>query len=396
MNNTHPHPAFGKSNLVLLSITYLLYFGQLGVLVPYLGVFLDGRGFTSEQIGELFALITFARILGPNLWASMADKSGKGLRILQIGSFLTIATFFSVFFVNGFWGLTLSFALMMMFWTAVLPQLEVITLNCVESDATKYSRIRLWGSIGFILLTVIAGKAIDVYSSEAPIYASAGVLFCLFVASMMLKEPAVKEKGEQGEGSIWQKTTTWVFIAFILSALLLQVSFGPYYGFFALYLRDLGYSGQATGGFIALGVAVEVIIFLLAGKLIAKCGVRGILIISLLLTAARWVMLGYFADYLSILLLSQVLHAFSFGMTHAASVHFIHHYFGSRFQARGQALYVSIAFGLGGAIGNYTAGQLWQQGNGATEAFLFAFLTALASAILLFLVPSAKMEREVH
>lgn len=394
MNNVNHQPAFAGTNLVLLSVTYLLYFGQLGVLVPYLGVFLDGRGFSSEQIGELFALITFARILGPNLWASMADKSGKGLRILQIGSFLTIATFFSVFFVNGFWGLTLSFALMMMFWTAILPQLEVITLNCVDSDANKYSRIRLWGSIGFIVLTVIAGKAIDMYSSEAPIYASAGVLFLLFVVSLTLKEPDVSDRADKDAGSIWQKTMTWVFVAFILSALLLQVSFGPYYGFFALYLRDLGYSGQATGGFIALGVAAEIIIFLLAGKLISMFGVRGILIISIVLTAIRWAALAHFAQYFSAILASQILHAFSFGMTHAASVHFIHHYFGIQFQARGQALYVSIAFGIGGAIGNYIAGQLWQQGLGATSAFMFAFMAATGSALLLVLVPSDKMEKQ--
>lgn len=378
---------------MLLSITYLLYFGQLGVLVPYLGVFLDGRGFSSEEIGELFALITFARILGPNLWASMADKSGKGLGILQLGSFLTVSTFSLVFFVDGFWGLTLSFALMMMFWTAILPQLEVITLNCVSSDASKYSRIRLWGSIGFILLTVLAGKAIDVFDSEAPIYASVIVLFLLFVSSLVLKEPSVDKKNLDDGQSILSKTLTWVFICFILSALLLQVSFGPYYGFFALYLRDLGYSGQATGGFIALGVAAEIIIFMQAGRLIKLFGVKGILIISILLTALRWMSLGMFGEYTAAIFASQILHAFSFGMTHAASVHFIHHYFGLTFQARGQALYVSIGFGIGGAIGNYVAGLMWQQGSGAASAFLFATAAAVLSAAFLLFIPSRKMEK---
>lgn len=395
-NGSSTQAAFGKTNLVLLSLTYLLYFGQLGVLVPYLGVFLDGRGFSSEEIGELFALITFARILGPNLWASMADKSGKGLGILQIGSFLTVSTFSLVFFVDGFWGLTLSFALMMMFWTAILPQLEVITLNCVASDANKYSHIRLWGSIGFILLTVIAGKAIDVFSSEAPVYASIIVLLLLFISSLLLREPAVDKKTSADGESIFSKTLTWVFICFILSALLLQVSFGPYYGFFALYLRDLGYSGQATGGFIALGVVAEVFIFMQAGRLIKLCGVKGILIISTVLTAIRWFVLGAFPDYSFAIFSSQILHAFSFGMTHAASVHFIHHYFGLNFQARGQALYVSIGFGVGGAIGNYVAGLLWQQGIGAWSAFMFATAAAIASAVFLMLIPSARMESPNH
>ncbi|MFT4938172.1 MAG: PPP family 3-phenylpropionic acid transporter [Paraglaciecola sp.] len=389
MNSTHP--AFAKSNLILLSLTYLFYFGQLGVLVPYLGVFLDGRGFSSVEIGELFALITLSRILGPNLWASLADKSGKGLKVLRIGSFLTVVTFCLIFFVDGFWLLTLSFALMMMFWTAVLPQIEVLTLNCVKSNPTHYSYIRLWGSIGFILLTVFAGKMIDVFSSEAPIYISIVVLFAIFVFSLLLKEPDVSKVDDGDNASIWGKMRSWVFVCFILSAILLQISFGPYYGFFALYARDLGYSGEQTGGFIALGVAAEVIIFIMAGKLITFFGIKWILILSILLTALRWYLLAIFAESLVLLLLSQILHAFSFALTHAASIQFIHRHFGQNFQSRGQAIYISIAFGLGGAIGNYAAGGFWDQGQGAELAFSFAAIAALFSAGILFLVPAKKM-----
>lgn len=391
MNTSTNGLAYQSTNLVLLSVTYLLYFGQLGVLVPFLGVFLDGRGLSSQEIGELTALITLARILGPNLWASMADKSGKGLRILQLGSFLTVSSFSIIFFVDSFWGMTISFGLMMMFWTAILPQMEVMTLNCVKSNATKYSRIRLWGSIGFIVLTMLTGKMIDLFSTEAPIYVSILVLFLIFLSSLLLKEPEANPDKQDTHDSIWNKARSWVFVGFIGSALLLQVSFGAYYGFFALYLRDLGYSGQATGGFIALGVAAEVIIFLLAGRLIAYCGIKWILLISILLTALRWLMLGVFADYFLVIFLSQVLHAFSFGMTHAASISFIHHYFGQKFQARGQALYVSIGFGVGGAIGSYIAGQLWQQGQGAISTFIFAACIACVSAFLLLFIPSRKM-----
>jgi PPP family 3-phenylpropionic acid transporter len=388
---TSTHPALAKSNLILLSFTYLFYFGQLGVLVPYLGVFLDGRGFSSVEIGELFALITLSRIIGPNLWASLADKSGKGLTVLRIGSFLTVVTFCLIFFVDGFWLLTLSFALMMMFWTAILPQIEVLTLNCVKSDPSRYSYIRLWGSIGFILLTVFAGKMIDVFSSEAPIYISVVVLFAIFVFSLFLKEPDARTVDVQDKASIWGKMRSWVFVCFILSALFLQISFGPYYGFFALYARDLGYSGEQTGGFIALGVAAEVIIFILAGKLIKFFGLKWILILSILLTALRWYLLAILAESLMVLLLSQILHAFSFGMTHAASIQFIHQHFGQKFQSRGQAIYISIAFGIGGAFGNYTAGWLWDQGQGAELAFTFAAIMALFSAVLLIPVSAKKM-----
>jgi PPP family 3-phenylpropionic acid transporter len=383
--------AFSTPNLVLLAVTYLFYFGQFGVLMPYLGVFLDGRGFSSSEIGELFALITVARIAGPNLWAVLADKSGRALNILQLGALLTFGTFCLVLIVDGFWALTLSLALMMMFWTAILPQIEGLTLNCVRGNASRYGRIRLWGSIGYILLTIFTGKMIDMFSSEAPIYVGAIVLFSLFAVTIFLKEPPREKSTDLQQASIWNKINTSVFYTFLLSAALLQLSFGAYYGFFALYVLDLGYSGQATGWLVALGVLAEVVIFLQAGKLITLFGVKWILVTSILLTALRWYLLAVFASNPIILVLSQVLHAFSFGMTHAASMHFIHHYFGNKFQSHGQAIYISVGFGIGGAIGGYGAGYFWQQGQGAELTFTLAAMAAVLSALSLMFVSSKRM-----
>ena len=359
--------------------------------MPYLGVFLDGRGFSSTDIGELFALITVARIAGPNLWAILADKSGNALKVLQMGALLTLSTFFLVFWVDGFWLLTISLALMMMFWTAILPQIESLTLSCVHGNASRYGRIRLWGSIGYILLTIFTGKMIDVFSSEAPIFVGALVLCSLFIATLFLKEPSLDKCSEQDVSSIWGKLNHPVFYAFITSAILLQLSFGPYYGFFALYMRDLGYSGQTTGWFIGLGVVAEVLIFLQAGKLINRFGVKWTLTASLLFTALRWYMLAVVAANPAMLVLAQILHAFSFGLVHAASMHFIHHYFGQKHQSQGQAIYICFAFGIGGAAGGFIAGDIWQQGQGAELAFILAAGAAFMAACCLLPIASKRM-----
>jgi PPP family 3-phenylpropionic acid transporter len=232
---------------------------------------------------------------------------------------------------------------------------------------------------------------IDMFSSEAPIYVGAIVLFSLFAVTIFLKEPPQEKSTDLHQVSIWNKINTSVFYTFLLSAALLQLSFGAYYGFFALYVLDLGYSGQATGWLVALGVLAEVVIFLQAGKLITLFGVKWILVISILLTALRWYLLAVFANNPVILVLSQVLHAFSFGMTHAASMHFIHHYFGNKFQSQGQAIYISVGFGIGGAIGGYGAGYFWQQGQGAELTFTLAAMAAVLSALSLMFVSSKRM-----
>ncbi|WP_265610284.1 MFS transporter [Alteromonas sp. ASW11-130] len=363
-------------------MTYLLYFGQLGVLVPYLGIFLDGRGYSSAQIGELFAIITLARILGPSLWANISDKSGKTLRVLQLGCVLTVISFATIFWQDTFWGLAFSFGMMMMFWTAVLPQLEVITMQTVKAAGSSYGSVRLWGSIGFILLTITVGKALDYFTTDIPIYASMLTLTALMFSTFFLAQPARIESAEEQSGDFWKIIKHPAFVVFILSATLLQVSFGTYYGFFTLYLRDLGYSGQQTGLLIALGVVAEVIIFIYAKNLLNRYSVRSLLIICGVLTALRWYALGAWGNSDAVVMFSQLLHAFSFGLTHAASVHFIHHHLPARFHSRGQAVYISVAFGFGGALGNYISGQIWQQGVNAYQSFTFSAIMALLSAFV--------------
>lgn len=380
-------------NLLLLALTYFCYFGYFGVTVPFLGVFLDGRGFTSVQIGELIAVITFVRILGPNLWAIIADKSGKTLRVMQAGCLITLLSYLLLFKVQDFWGISLAFGLVMMFWTAIAPQMETITLNAVEGDAKRYSNIRLWGSVGFIVASIVAGIFVDHSGSESILLLNTVILTGLFVMSLLIRDGKSNIVSEQVTRSIWQAALHPAFVIFIVASVLLQLSFAPYYGFFALYMRDMGYDAQQIGWLVSLGVAAEVIIFLLAGKLINRMGVKYTLIFCLLITGLRWWALALFADQPVILLLSQCIHAFSFGLAHAAAMQFIHHHFGENQKSRGQAIYVSVSFGLGGSLGSYLAGHLWQQGTGAGLTFFIAAAASVFGALLLGLVKSADMRR---
>ncbi|TPV61829.1 MFS transporter [Aestuariibacter sp. GS-14] len=382
-----------RFTVVALSLTYALYFGQLGVINPYLGVFLDGRGFTSSEIGELFAVITLARIIGPSLWAGIADRTGKILLILRLGCALTVMSFIGVFWAYSFWYLTLTMGLMMMFWTAVLPQLEVLTLHTVEGDSKRYGRVRLWGSVGFIVLTVLVGQGLDFFATETPIYASMLVLSALFISTLALQQPGTMQRNTTQKGSIWRFLRHRVVMIFLLVNGLLQVSFGAYYGFFALYMRDLGYSGMETGLLIALGVVVEVGIFLIAQRLITRFGVWRLLMLCLLATGLRWWVLGTFADYFWLVFFSQFIHALSFGLNHSSSMQFIHHYFPSYIHGRIQAAYIGLAFGLGGALGNFAAGHLWKQGSGAFVTFTCASMCAIAGGLLLLLLKPEQMNQ---
>lgn len=379
-------PIASRSNRFVLALTYFFYFGLLGIFVPYVGLFLDDRGFTSAQIGTLLAFVAFSRILGPNLWASIADKSGRVGEVLRLGCLLAFSVFIAIFVVHEYWLLTLTFCLMMMFWTAVLPQLEVTTVEATANTNGGYGKLRLWGSIGFIVCSILVGVLIDLFGVSVVIVASSIALGLLYTASLFVVTPNVKPQVSNNSGGDWKQALGVVFVVFLLANTLLQVSFGTYYNFFALYMNDLGYSGMTTGIFIAIGVTAEVFIFMYAARLLQRFNVMSMLAISILLTALRWLILAYFPERPIIIGMSQVLHALSFGLTHAASVFFLSQHFSKQFQSRAQALYVSVAFGIGGAAGSFIAGIMWQQGAGAAMSFNFSALMAFIGGLMLVML----------
>ena len=375
-------PLFNK-----FSFSYFAYFGILGLVVPYLSVFLDGRNYSSMEIGEILAIFTATKIVGPTLWAMLADKSGKQLSIIQLGSGLALLSFTLLFWMTGYWPITFALALFSLFWTAILPQLEVMTMTSIRRSAKIYARIRLWGSVGFIVLAVVAGKVIEHFSSEAFTYIGWLILFALFLSSLRLKQPRTIYKKSPEDTSLISKLLLPSFILFFISGLLLQISFGPYYSFFALFLRDLAYPSYAVGLFISLGVVAEIGVFFIAGRLYQLFGVRVLISFSLFITAIRWYITGNFADNVYLLFIAQLIHAASFGLYHSASIQFVQQHFQSNQQNRGQAIYIAGVYGIGGAIGAYVSGYLWKDGFGAVQSFEFAAIICLiAGGLACFIV----------
>ncbi|WP_286233155.1 MFS transporter [Thalassotalea sediminis] len=370
------------------SFSYFAYFAIVGLVVPYLGVFLDGKGFSSNDIGELIAIFTATKIIGPTLWANAADKSGKLALIIQLGAGLSLLFFSLLYWVNDYWPLAFVLGIFSLFWTAIQPQLEVMTLVSVRRSAHIYSRIRLWGSIGFIISVIVAGEVLVESHPDAFVTLGWWILLALFISSLLLKQPVVKKKQASERVSIVPKVLQRNFMLFFIAGLLLQISFGPYYSFFALYLRDLSYPSVAIGAYIGLGAIAEIGIFIIAGRLYYLFGPKVLLAVSLFLTALRWYATGTLAESPIILFFIQLLHAASFGLYHTASIQYIQQHFAVNEQNRGQAIYIAGVYGVGGALGAYLSGLFWLDGKGSVLSFELAAITCIVAGGLACLMKS--------
>jgi len=367
-----------------LSSFYLFYFALLGATAPFLALYFHHLGFSSARIGELVAIPMLMRCVAPNIWGWLGDYTGRRLAIVRFGAVCTLLSFSLIFVSQSYAWLALVMALHAFFWHAVLPQFEVITLAHLQGQTSRYSQVRLWGSIGFILAVVALGRLFEALSLD--IYPLAIVLIMAGIVGASLwvpnAQPAATGGRGAGDGFLRQLRSPGV-LAFYACVALMQMSHGPYYTFLTLHLENLGYSRGMIGLLWALGVVAEVLMFMAMRRILSRFSVRRVLVASFLLAALRWLLLGSFAEFLWVLLFAQLLHAATFGSFHAAAIQFVQRSFGARQQGQGQALYAALA-GTGGALGALYSGYSWNQ-LGPTLTFGIASLAALAAAWIMAL-----------
>jgi PPP family 3-phenylpropionic acid transporter len=342
-----------------LSGFYFFYFATLGCFVPYWSLYLKGIGFNPVEIGELSALLVGTKIIAPLLWGWIADHTGKSLRIIRLAAFFAAVLFAGFLYAHDYlWVavITISFSF---FWNAVLPQFEAVTLFHLKKEAHRYSQIRLWGSVGFIVTVLGMGLILD----KLPVATLPVAIIVLLVLNwwVTLITPEAKSVSHRSASlAMLQIIKRPEVLAFFVVNILLQVAHAPYYVFYSIYLKQNHYSATVTGLLWALGVLAEIVLFLAMRRLLKRFSLRAILLFSLVLATGRWLIIGWCPDYLGLLIFAQLLHAATFGGVHVVAIHLVHLYFGEQHQGKGQALYSSLSFGVGGVLGSLYSGYYWE------------------------------------
>ncbi|MAG67346.1 MULTISPECIES: MFS transporter [Pseudomonas] len=367
-----------------LSGFYFAYFALLGGVAPFLSLYFESLGFSPARIGELVAIPMLMRCIAPNLWGWLGDATGQRLLIVRVGALLTALCFAGIFWRQDYWWLAAIMALHSFFWHAVLPQFEAITLAHLGSQSARYSQLRLWGSVGFILTVVLLGLLLQRAGMAVYPMAMFGIMLLIAVCSTLVPQPPRQPASAAvaGDGFVQRLRQPGV-PAFFVAVALMQLSHGPYYTFLSIHLEALGYSRGLIGMLWALGVLAEIVLFMFMHRLLAWISLRQLLVVSFALAALRWLLLGKLAEEMLVLVFAQLLHAATFGAFHVASIHLVQQRFGERYQGQGQALYATLA-GIGGALGALCSGYAWA-GMGPTLTFAAAALAAFVGMLLLLL-----------
>lgn len=379
-------PPSQKPPALRLSAFYALYFGILGVLLPYWPLYLESEGFGPGAIGVLMAILPATKIVSPAFWGWLADRGGFPLRYIRWTSFLSaLSMALLIFHPSGIEWIGTAMVAFGLFWNGPLPLFETVTLAHLKGRG-GYGRIRLWGSIGFIL-SVAAGGSI--LGDLLPVSALPEVMVVLLAAQWIitLVIPPVRTQREALDQPSLSHILRQPGVAgFLVAALLIQVAHGPYYAFYSVLLSDHGFKDATIGQLWALGVLAEIVLFLWMDAFERRLGARSLFLLAIGISVVRWIMIAWGVDSFALILLAQVLHAGTFGLMHAASITLVHQHFQGTHHAKGQAIYSGFCYGLGGAVGSLYAGYFWQAWQPG-----WVFTTASIISLLALIVAGSSM-----
>lgn len=349
---------------------YFFYYGALGAYTPYVGRWVDALGHGGFVIGAMLGLWYGTRVLAPPLWATLLGRSASPGHWFVAGCVATAASFAGFLFTQQAWALLGVMAAFGLFYNAVMPQFEAMTLAALGPDSHRYGRLRVWGSVGFLLVAGSYGALLDWLGDGWFPWLTLPWFIGLVAAAWPHRQeqplpPTVAAVADAGH--LWKRPGVR---RFLLVALLMQLGFGPFYVFYTLHLQAAGHSGAAIGALWVVGVALEIAMFWQAPRLIARFGAANLLSLCLAVTILRWALVATLPGSFAWMAAAQATHALSFATFHACCMRLVADYFPGRRGVAGQSLLYGFSSGVGGVLGAGLAALMWEKADGGQAAFL--------------------------
>ncbi len=363
---------------------FFFYFVYVGIQAPYLSLYLHEVGLGVAQIGLVMSLTPASRIVGPLAWGWLADRSASRNAVLRLCAWIAIASIAGLALAGAYTGwIVLACACLFFATSGQMPIGEAIALEAARRDSGRYSRIRVWGSIGFILGVAATGPLFEERGIlQLPIWL--GLMMCaVLICTRYLPDSPPRQAGPR-PAPLWKALRDPAKAAFFASAFLMLYAHSVFYAFFSLYLEEMGYSKAVIGLIWSIGVVAEIIMFYVQRPIFSRFSAMTLLGFSVAVAALRFALIGASDGALWLIVFTQLLHAITFGVHHTASQAILSRWFEPERQASAQALYVTVGYGLGGTIGGLGASWLWLALSPSAAFFGAAVVAALGCIAVWF------------
>jgi PPP family 3-phenylpropionic acid transporter len=366
-----------------LALFYFFYFGIIGIYIIFLPKVLSLIEYSSSDIGIILSAAPLIRFLLPFAFVKGFKHNRKSFNVaLVIMIFSSISFYFSL---HSFYPLVFSNIGLGIGMSLTLPYIEVIALTILKKE--RYGKIRLFGSVGFILVALVLVRYLS--SAEVAIYYLISFVFATAIFAFILAkiDATTKKKHIDTTHNTISLLRDWKLW---FSLMLIQVSFGAFYNFFTIYETNYGISLDMTINLWVFGVIVEIIMLFFQGKLF-HYNLITLLQITIFSAVIRWFLVFLFPQNIVLLFVAQSLHALSFALFYSVAISYLHQIYTNKVLA--QQFFSGITFGFGGLVGAFSFGYLYEWY--PSYIFLVASAIALVSFYLITLwkIDTLKMSR---
>ena len=372
---------------VRLALFYAAVFLFVGVSLPFWPVWLSAKGLSATEIGLLITAGSWIRIAAPQMAAHVADRRGRRREVLILLAAASFAVHLLFLVSEGFAALLAVSILAAIAFTPIIPMGENMTLLASRERRFDYGRVRLWGSIAFIVGAIAGGRLVGGIGSDAILWLVLGTLALTVVAAAAM--PETGSPPARHRVPVAALLSDRSMAVFLVTASLIQASHAAAYGFATLAWRESGIGDDVIGLLWAEGVLAEIVLFALGGGLAARLGPARLLAIAAVAGVVRWV--GFAIEPgLGLLVFLQALHALTFGAAHLGAMLYIVRSVPPEHSASAQALYSGSAMGLAMGGATILAGALYDDA-GAGAFYAMAAMSAgglIGALVLARLTPS--------
>jgi PPP family 3-phenylpropionic acid transporter len=349
----------------------------LGVFLPFFNLYCYHLGFSGLRIGILSAVRSVVMVLFPLIWGALADRLNARRPIYILCNFISALIWMLYLFTVDFWPMLVITVFYAIFYAPLISFLEAFTMDLLGTEKKSYGRVRAWGSISFIVVVLALGKIIDLYSVDIiVVLILAGALMLSTISTRIpdIQIEKTKQLTPDAKSLAERRVLVFLFCGFLM-----LVSHGAYYGFFSIHLKNLGYGSTFIGLAWALASTAEILVMIRSDQIFKRFSLEAVLIFSFMAAALRWFIL-FWVQSAPAILLSQVLHALTYGAFHMASILYIDRLAPDKAKTLGQAVNNAVTYGLGLMVGFFFNGYLFEI-TGSFALFRISSLIALSGGL---------------
>lgn len=309
-----------------VALAYSSIFLFVGLYLPFFPLWLEAKGLSAVEISIVLSLPMLLRVFFSLPVTARADRASERANIVILLYCLSAVAAVGYLFVAEFWTILAVTVAYSLFNNPIVPILDSLTLSGVRRFGADYGRIRLWGSIVFIVANLGGGVLLAGYDVETLLRVLIATVCLGALLSPLLPRigPPRRRRGALtlGSASTWRLFADRRFLFVVLASGVIQASHALIYGFGSIQWQSAGFTGTEIGALWATGVIAEVVLFRFSRNVLRRTGAIELLVIGCIGSMLRWVLMlaqpplaGAFA--------LQALHGISFGATHLGTMHFL-------------------------------------------------------------------------